>query len=111
MSDSRLFVWDVELDLVQTFDFSTGLNDQDTEKTQQSLEVAGRYPNLQYWDPSEPKLLVCQAVLAPGKLGAAQEDPKNAEILVSYYKYTFISSSLKRRFRRENFMRQFLFFA
>ena len=83
MNDSRIFVWDVELDLVQTFDFSTGRNDQDTEKTERSLEVAGRYPNLPYWDPNEPKLLVCQAVLAPGKLDTAQEDSKNTEILVS----------------------------
>ena len=29
------------------------------------MEVSGRYPTIQYWDPNEPKLLVCQAVLAP----------------------------------------------
>ena len=86
MNDPRLFVWDIELDLVQTFDFTTGRNDQDMEKTENSLEVAGRYPSLQYWDPSEPKLLVCQAALAPGKLDAVQENPKNNEILVRSYK-------------------------
>jgi intraflagellar transport protein 140 len=92
VNDPRLFVWDIELDLVQTFDFTTGRNDQDTEKTEQSLDVAGRYPNLQYWDPSEPKLLVCQAVLAPGtvpdqlKLDTVQEDSKNTEVLVRLLK-------------------------
>ena len=74
-------MWDIELDLVQTFDFNTGYNDQDTDKTEQSLEVAGRYPNLQYWDPNESKLLVCQTVLAPGKLDV-QDDAQNTDILV-----------------------------
>ena len=84
MIDQRLLVWDIELDQIQTFDFSTGRNDQDTEQTEQSLEVAGRYPNLQYWDSTEPKLLVCQAVLAPGKLDTTQDNAKESEILVSF---------------------------
>ena len=85
MNDGRLFVWDVELDIVQTFDFSTGRNDEGIE----SQEVASRYPNIQYWDPSEPKLLVCQAVLAPAsrQLDVQQLDAKdsgNTETLVSF---------------------------
>ena len=86
-------MWDIELDLVQAFDFSTGCNDQDTEKTEQSLEVAGRYPNLQYWDPTESKLLVCQAVLAPEKLDVVQDDSQNTDVLVCLYiQISFLTS-------------------
>lgn len=35
-------------------------------RAQQAAEVAGRRPLLQYWDPTEPKLLVCEATHVPG---------------------------------------------
>lgn len=37
-------------------------------KAQQAAEIAGRRPLAQFWDPTEPKLLVCEAVHVPGML-------------------------------------------
>ncbi|XP_046855391.1 intraflagellar transport protein 140 homolog isoform X2 [Xenia sp. Carnegie-2017] len=72
INDSRLFVWDMELDVVQIFDFNTGCNDLDGENP--TIEVAGRYPMQTHWDRFESKLLVCRAVLAPGNADRAKED-------------------------------------
>lgn len=82
MHDPRLFVWDVELDRIQTFDFSTGCNGEGTLNTNQSLEVAGRYPSLQYWDPHEPKLLVCQAIFSASKHDTEPSDSNDDKIMV-----------------------------
>ena len=74
-------MWDVDVDLIQTFDFATGHSDQviDNDREDRSAEVAGRYPAIQYWDPTEPKLLVCQAVLAPSSAAenAGEKESKN----------------------------------
>ena len=76
--DSRVYVWDIELDAFQSFDFATGLgsgaDEGDKEsadimnRAQQAAEIAGRRPVAQFWDPTEPKLLVCEAVHIPGML-------------------------------------------
>ena len=74
--DSRIYVWDMEIDSFQSFDFATGhgtgAEEDDKEsidimnRAQQAAEIAGRRPLLQYWDPTEPKLLVCEASHIPG---------------------------------------------
>lgn len=66
---------------MQTFDFGTGRNDQEVDNSDQSFELSGRCPDIQYWDHDEPKLLVCKAVLSSG--AAAQDDRENCEVLVS----------------------------
>ena len=37
-------------------------------RAQQAAEIAGRRPLTQFWDPTEPKLLVCEAAHIPGML-------------------------------------------
>jgi len=37
-------------------------------RAQQAAEIAGRRPLAQFWDPTEPKLLICEAVHVPGML-------------------------------------------
>lgn len=78
LPDSRIYVWDIELDAFQSFDFATGhgtgADEGDKEspdimnRAQQAAEIAGRRPLAQFWDPTEPKLLVCEAVHIPGML-------------------------------------------
>ena len=76
--DSRIYVWDIELDAFQSFDFATGhgsgADEGDKEnpdimnRAQQAAEIAGRSPLAQFWDPTEPKLLVCEVAHIPGML-------------------------------------------
>ena len=71
-------MWDIELDAFQSFDFATGhgsgADEGDKEnpdimnRAQQAAEIAGRRPLAQFWDPTEPKLLVCEAAHIPGML-------------------------------------------
>ncbi|XP_071106694.1 intraflagellar transport protein 140 homolog [Haliotis cracherodii] len=90
--DSKLYVWDVETDSVQYFNFQTGrgeqddypppdgaeeenesdTNDAERGKNQAAKDIAGRRPTSHYWDPLEPKLLVCEAM--------AVEQEKSREI-------------------------------
>ena len=73
--DSKIYVWDKELDAFHSFDFATGLgsgaHEGDKEspdimnRAQQAAEIAGRRPLAQFWDPTEPKLLVCEAAHIP----------------------------------------------
>eukprot|EP00058_Branchiostoma_floridae_P021724 XP_002607214.1 hypothetical protein BRAFLDRAFT_118626 [Branchiostoma floridae] len=80
--DSRLWIYDVELDSVQYFDLATGMGELDEltsaqeatgeevseeqrGRSEAAKDVAGRYPRVQYWDPQEPKLLTCEAILPP----------------------------------------------
>ncbi|KAK7004477.1 intraflagellar transport protein 140 [Biomphalaria glabrata] len=80
--DHKLYFWDVELDTVQYFNFETGRGEQDDYpssvttqenendsndaergKNQAAKDIAGRYPNSMYWDITEPKLFVCEALI------------------------------------------------
>lgn len=86
--DSRIYVWDIELDAFQSFDFATGhgtgADEGDKEspdimnRAQQAAEIAGRRPLTQFWDPTEPKLLVCEAVHIPGMLQEASNSKSSA---------------------------------
>ncbi|KAM7433446.1 hypothetical protein ABFA07_016329 [Porites harrisoni] len=94
--DSRIYVWDIELDSFQSFDFATGMGsgaeEDDKEsvdimnRAQQAAEVAGRRPLLQYWDPTEPKLLVCEASHVPGlkpaNASATGDDSRESDVMV-----------------------------
>ncbi|XP_033108707.1 intraflagellar transport protein 140 homolog [Anneissia japonica] len=76
--DSKLYLWDVDMDTIQYFDFATGQGDQDDVmltngedmndvergRVEAAQDVAGRYPVSAFWDPTEPKLIVCEARLA-----------------------------------------------
>ncbi|XP_019615052.1 PREDICTED: intraflagellar transport protein 140 homolog [Branchiostoma belcheri] len=90
--DSRLWLYDVELDSVQYFDFSSGMGELDEltsaqeatgeevseeqrGRTEAAKDVAGRFPRVQYWDPLEPKLLTCEAILPP-----PSEDKKGSKM-------------------------------
>ena len=73
-----MYVQDIELDALYSFDFATGLcsgaDESDKEspdiinRAQQAAEIAGRRHLTQFWDPTEPKLLVCEFVHIPGML-------------------------------------------
>lgn len=86
--DSRIYVWDIELDAFQSFDFATGhgtgAEEGDKESTditnraQQAAEIAGRRPLSQLWDPTEPKLLVCEAVHIPGMVHEASSNKSSS---------------------------------
>lgn len=94
--DSRIYVWDIETDSFQSFDFASGhgsgAEEEDKEsidimsKAQQAAEIAGRRPMLQYWDPTEPKLLVCETSHIPGwkpsNAAKAVDDSKEGDVLV-----------------------------
>ena len=65
-------MWDIEQDTVHSFDFATGcrttaLDEEDMRNANtQAAEIAGRRAVAQFWDPTEPKLLVCETVQLPG---------------------------------------------
>ncbi|XP_041061994.1 intraflagellar transport protein 140 homolog isoform X2 [Carcharodon carcharias] len=74
--DSRVFFYDVEMDTLNYFDFETGrpssesysmphVEEGDMEKGRSEMsELLGRYPISHFWDQNEPKLFVCEALLA-----------------------------------------------
>ncbi|XP_022095457.1 intraflagellar transport protein 140 homolog isoform X2 [Acanthaster planci] len=75
--NSKLYVWDCDLGTVTMFDLATGRGDQEDYSSQDdeisdaergraeaAHDIAGRYPLAIHWDPSEPKLLVCEAKLS-----------------------------------------------
>lgn len=61
-----LYVWDVESDTIQSFNFATGTGsdslDDDLAITQQRLTstIKGYVPKTVFWDSTEPKLFVCE---------------------------------------------------
>ncbi|XP_074648558.1 intraflagellar transport protein 140 homolog [Tubulanus polymorphus] len=77
--ENKMYVWDVELDTIQFFNFESGRGEQDDfdsldadneyttaeerGKNQAAKDIAGRYPISHFWDLEEPKLLVCEAQL------------------------------------------------
>ncbi|ELT94193.1 hypothetical protein CAPTEDRAFT_114177 [Capitella teleta] len=83
LTDPKIYVWDIDFDTLQYFNFETGRAEQDdytastkdqSEKdvSDASKDTAGRYPLSHFWDHEEPKLLVCEAqVLPPDQLKAA----------------------------------------
>ena len=87
--DSRIYVWDIELDAFQSFDFATGqgtgADEGDKESTdltnreQLAAEIAGRRPASMFWDPSEPKLLVCEAAHIPGMVHEATSNKSSSK--------------------------------
>ncbi|XP_078096576.1 intraflagellar transport protein 140 homolog isoform X2 [Mustelus asterias] len=74
--DSRVFFYDVEMDTLNYFDFETGrpssescsmprAEESEMEKGRPEMsELLGRYPINHFWDQNEPKLFVCEALLA-----------------------------------------------
>lgn len=91
--DSRIYVWDIELDAFQSFDFATGqgtgADEGDKESTdltnreQLAAEIAGRRPASMFWDPTEPKLLVCEAAHIPGMVHEATSNKSSSKKLVN----------------------------
>ncbi|XP_070580461.1 intraflagellar transport protein 140 homolog isoform X2 [Ptychodera flava] len=79
--EPTMYVWDVDMDTTTNFDFAVGHGEQEDfsqsdekEEDQTDVErgrseaardIAGRYPVSHYWDPQEPKLMVCEAKLLP----------------------------------------------
>ncbi|XP_050824035.1 intraflagellar transport protein 140 homolog isoform X4 [Gopherus flavomarginatus] len=73
--DSKICFYDIEMDTVTLFDFKAGCGDggavpsysgQDPEKSvTEHPELQDRIPVSHFWDPGEPRLFVCEAVLEP----------------------------------------------
>ncbi|MEE6497228.1 hypothetical protein FKM82_002667 [Ascaphus truei] len=69
---SKMYFYDVELDAVTFFDFWNGQAEQgdapSVQDTDSNLPVntklLGRIPISHFWDQSEPRLIVCEAMLA-----------------------------------------------
>lgn len=63
-----LYVWEVESDKIQSFNFMSGESNyellDDLLATQQQLTdaIKGYVPKSVFWDSIEPKLLVCETV-------------------------------------------------
>ena len=88
--DTRVHVWDVEHDTVESFDFATGRSagagsgggegegGDPLGRVQQAAEVAGRRPVAQFWDPDEPRLLVCETERLPGQAAARDAKTRSA---------------------------------
>ena len=97
-------MWDIETDSFQSFDFASGhgsgAEEEDKEsinimsKAQQAAEIAGRRPLLQYWDPTEPKLLVCETSHIPGwkPSNAARAVDDSKEVMLCVCNVFFMSS-------------------
>ncbi|CAH1793664.1 unnamed protein product [Owenia fusiformis] len=82
-TDSKLYIWDTELDTLQYFNFETGKGEQDDfapgtmesdqetaeerGKNQAARDIAGRFPISHFWDPLETKLLVCETKSLPNQ--------------------------------------------
>ncbi|XP_049758868.1 intraflagellar transport protein 140 homolog isoform X2 [Elephas maximus indicus] len=71
--DSRICLYDVEMDMVTTFDFRTGqidrrqmlsFNGQETRKSSVFADesLALHIPVSHFWDQTEPRLFVCEAI-------------------------------------------------
>uniref|UniRef100_H2ZSL2 Intraflagellar transport 140 n=1 Tax=Latimeria chalumnae TaxID=7897 RepID=H2ZSL2_LATCH len=79
--DSKVYFYDIEMDTLSYFDFSSGqtnnselpvLQGEDSDKEKghsENKELLGRYPINQSWDQNEPRLFVCEAVLAVPSMG------------------------------------------
>ncbi|XP_064637216.1 intraflagellar transport protein 140 homolog [Lineus longissimus] len=97
--DPKLYIWDVELDTLQFFNFESGKGEQDDfdtqtaddeyisaeerGKNQAAKDIAGRYPLSHYWDSHESKLLVCEAKLLRGKQQKEDENKEKAAVSLS----------------------------
>ncbi|KAM8960405.1 intraflagellar transport protein 140 homolog [Pelodytes ibericus] len=73
--DSKMYFYDVELDTVTFFDFCNGQAEEAEVRSNQDLDInvtedtklLDRIPINHFWDQSEPRLIVCEAVLAVPK--------------------------------------------
>jgi len=100
--DSVLYIWDVETDQVQAFDFKSGegqegLDDNVAEAQQQlTLDVRGRSPKSIFWSETEAQLFVCEATYVgsaqsaqpKSKTGDAKPSNENAENLLIVTMYS-----------------------
>ena len=81
--DPKLYIWDVENDVILYFNFSSGKNDQDdscsvppnsaqsersgdSKSKLVSFDICGRVAVSHCWDLEEPRLLLVEAKLVPG---------------------------------------------
>ena len=81
--DPKLYIWDVENDVILYFNFSSGKNDQDdscsvppnsarsdrghdSKSALLKADISGRVAVTHAWDKEEPRLMVVEARLVPG---------------------------------------------
>ncbi|KAG8433191.1 hypothetical protein GDO86_017467 [Hymenochirus boettgeri] len=67
--DSKMYFYDVELDTVTYFDFWNGEAEQEETSHNSDIDnkkkvLLDRVPVSHFWDETEPRLLVCEAMLA-----------------------------------------------
>ncbi|KAG9476789.1 hypothetical protein GDO78_002272 [Eleutherodactylus coqui] len=68
--DSKMYFYDVDLDTMSFFDFWNGQADQQESPSNmdtnvpESTKLLDRIPISHFWDQNEPRLLVCEAMLA-----------------------------------------------
>lgn len=81
--DPKIYIWDIDTDTIHTFDFTTGQEvggdmDDGTDivgRAQQAADIAGRIPISQFWDATDPKLIVCETTSSSSALSHGKEKP------------------------------------
>eukprot|EP00795_Rhopilema_esculentum_P000551 gene551-10237_t len=72
-TDPTLYIWDVEADQIQTFNFRTGQGQEDLDdnvisaQEQLTADIKDRCPKSVLWSDSEPQLFLCEASLDNGR--------------------------------------------
>ncbi|XP_066546422.1 intraflagellar transport protein 140 homolog [Amia ocellicauda] len=90
--DCRVYFYDVEMDILTYFDFSTGrpptgsFQAEEPERAHSdSSELCGRCPVTQFWDESEPRLFVCETeAMDPAMLSPARVE-QDEVLVVSFF--------------------------
>ncbi|KAM7151135.1 intraflagellar transport protein 140 homolog isoform 2-T3 [Macrochelys suwanniensis] len=101
--DSKICFYDVEMDTVTLFDFKAGRGDgravpsfsgQEPEKSvTEHPELQDRIPVSHFWDHSEPRLFVCEAVLEPNlQFPDQQQQTESSESIPDVLIISFFST-------------------
>ncbi|XP_060117033.1 intraflagellar transport protein 140 homolog isoform X2 [Heteronotia binoei] len=85
--DPRICFYDIEMDTVTLFDFHSGQQkdakemlysagqEGDSKDSSKHPDLCGHIPIAHFWDQSEPRLFVCEAVLDPSQQPSDKKQP------------------------------------
>ncbi|XP_053550522.1 intraflagellar transport protein 140 homolog [Bombina bombina] len=110
--DSKIYVYDVELDTVTFFDFWNGQTEQESESNlPRNTKLLDRIPISHYWDQSDPRLFVSEAMLAvPKSLNSSPKHETDKQVEISQLKedilvMSFFSTQENELFLQDSFPR------
>ncbi|KAL8175170.1 UNVERIFIED_CONTAM: hypothetical protein K2H54_015043, partial [Gekko kuhli] len=93
--DSRVCFYDIEMDTVTLFDFHSGQQkdakemlysagqEADSKDGSEHPDLCGRIPVAHFWDQSEPRLFVCEAVLDPSQQSSDKKQQVTENVMGS----------------------------